>query len=143
MKIRESKQVDISQSDLQEYSPRALNLSFTKMVDDAKFGLPSGNDKVLNDKKTVQKIVKTLMVIREKTAEELIQTKKSQQFGGCEKCRIDEWSWKSSSVKNFLSDISQKSCVWVLRAGDSRLFASINKNSLYIHCIEYKLGDCV
>lgn len=140
MKLRETKQKQTQASSLKESKPRPLDISFTKIINDNNFGLlPSSHD-YINDKNKIQKIVKTLMFIREKRPHELIQTQKQQQIGGCEKCEVQNWKWKEVKIKNFLEQTAQ-SQVFIVRAGDSRIFGSITNNCFFIHCIEYNLQD--
>ena len=140
MKLQETKQKSARLSNVKESSTALLDVSFTRIISDLKFGLLSSSSQVLNDKVKVQKIIKALMFIREKTPRELIQTPKEQQIGGCEKCQIDNWQWQSLALKNHLQSAAQ-SQVFIVRAGDSRIFGSIYNNCFYIHAIEYTLGD--
>lgn len=139
MKLQETKQKHTLPSNLKESEPKPLDLSFTEIIEGCDFGLlPSSHD-YINDKAKVQKIVKTLMFIREKKPHELIQAHKQQQIGGCEKCEISKWQWKEYKVKNFLEQIKRQ--IFIIRAGDSRIFGSITNNCFYIHAIEYNLQD--
>ncbi|WP_035144017.1 hypothetical protein [Campylobacter concisus] len=139
MKLKETKQKHALSSTLKESEPKSLDVSFTKIIKDCNFGLLPSSHNHINDKAKVQKIVKTLMLIREKKPHELIQIPKQQQIGGCEKCEISNWQWKERKVKNFLEQV--KSQIFIIRAGDSRIFGSITNNCFYIHAIEYNLQD--
>ena len=139
MKLKETKQKHALSSTLKESEPKSLDVSFTKIIKDCNFGLLPSSNNHINDKAKVQKIVKTLMLIREKKPHELIQIPKQQQIGGCEKCEISNWQWKERKVKNFLEQV--KSQIFIIRAGDSRIFGSITNNCFYIHAIEYNLQD--
>ena len=139
MKLKETKQKHTLSSNLKESEPKSLDISFAKIIKGCDFGLlPSSHDHI-NDKAKVQKIVKALMLIREKKPHELIQIPKQQQIGGCEKCEISSWRWKERKVKNFLEQV--KSQIFIIRAGNSRIFGSITNNCFYIHAIEYNLQD--
>lgn len=139
MKLKETQQKRFSRN-IKESAPALLDISFTRIIADPQFGLLPSSSQALNDKIKVQKIVKTLMFIREKKPHELIQTTKQQPIGGCEKCVIDDWQWKNLELKNHLQSAAQ-SQVFIIRAGDSRIFGSIYNNCFYIHAIEYTLGD--
>lgn len=139
MNIKETSQKSAPNSKLKENMFTRLDISFTKIISDSKFGLPPSTDQTINDKIKVQKIVKTLMFIREKNPQELLQTKKTQQIGGCEKCDLDKWQWNEQKVKNYLKDTQRQ--IFILRAGDSRIFGSIYNNCFYIYAIEYNLND--
>lgn len=110
---------------IKETKPKLLDISFAKIIDDYNFGLPKSSSPNINDKDKVQKIIKTL-------THELIQTQKTQQIGGCEKCVIDKWQWQSKKVKNFLLATTQNQIF---------IIGSFNQNCFYIHAIEYNLGD--
>lgn len=138
--IKETSDKQLHSSIIKESQPRSLDISFTKIMPDDKFGLLSSSSATLNDKKKIQKIIKTLILIREKKPHELIQAPKQNEIGGCEKCNIDRWQWQDGKVKSFLSKITQNQ-IFIIRAGDSRIFGSIDNNCFYIHAIEYKLGD--
>ena len=138
MRIKETTNKNYN-TNLKENNPKNLDISFTKIINDYQFGLPTSSSDILNDKLKVPKIVKTLMYIREKKPHELIQTDKTNSIGGCEKCDIDKWQWKNNKVKHFLAEL--KSPIFIIRAGDSRIFGTIYDNCFYIHAIEYKLGD--
>ena len=138
MRIKETTNKNYN-TNLKENNPKNLDISFTKIINDCQFGLPTSSSDILNDKLKVPKIVKTLMYIREKKLHELIQTDKTNSIGGCEKCDIDKWQWKNNKVKHFLAEL--KSPIFIVRAGDSRIFGTIYDNCFYIHAIEYKLGD--
>lgn len=140
MKIKETKQKQTQLLNIKENEVKTLDISFTKIIQDDSFGLPSSSSDNINDKNKVQKIVKTLMLIREKKPHELVQTPKKQQLGGCEKCEIEKWQWKKDTIKNHLKTIT-KSQIFIIRAGESRIFGSIYNNCFYIHAIEYNLGD--
>lgn len=140
MKLREVKRKHPQTSNLRESEPRPLDISFTKIIKDNNFGLLSSSHEHINDKNKIQKIVKTLMFIREKKPYELIHTPKQQQIGGCEKCEVQKWKWKEVKIKNFLEQTAQ-SQIFIVRAGDSRIFGSITDNCFFIHCIEYNLQD--
>ncbi len=139
MKLKEAQQKRFSRN-IKESTPALLDISFTRIIADPQFGLLPSSSQALNDKIKVQKIVKTLMFIREKKPHELIQTPKQQQIGGCEKCVIDDWRWENLELKNHLQSAAQ-SQVFIIRAGDSRIFGSIYNNCFYIHAIEYAPGD--
>ena len=139
MKLKETANKEYHNTNLKESNPEILDISFTKIIDDCKFGLPTSSSYILNDKLKIQKIVKTLMHIREKKPRELILTEKTQSIGGCEKCDIDKWRWSNDKVKHFLAKFT--SPVFIIRAGDSRIFGTIDNNCFYIHAIEYNLGD--
>ncbi|WP_033916604.1 hypothetical protein [Campylobacter sputorum] len=140
MKLKETSGKYPKNSFLKENYPEPLYISFTRIIKDLDFGLPSSHHSNINDKDKIQKIVKTLMFIREQKPHELIQTPKQQQIGGCEKCEICKWQWREQKVKNHLLKNAQ-SQVFIIRAGDSRIFGSILNNCFYIHAIEYTLGD--
>ncbi|WP_169999994.1 hypothetical protein [Campylobacter sp. RM9328] len=140
MKLKETTHKQTPFLNLRESKPEKLDISFTKIIDDLNFGLPASSSNNINDKTKVQKLVKTLMHIREQKPHELIQTPKQQQIGGCEKCDIKKWQFKELKIKNFLEQTAQ-SQIFIVRAGDSRIFGSINNNCFFIHCIEYTLGD--
>ncbi|MGP1527632.1 MAG: hypothetical protein ACTTIV_02110 [Campylobacter sp.] len=138
MKLKETTQKR-TLSSIKESVLKPLDVSFTKIIKDCNFGLlPSSHDHI-NNKTKIQKIVKTIMFIREKKPHELIQTPKEQQIGGCEKCEISKWQWKEHKVKNFLEQFSSQ--IFIIRAGESRIFGSITNNCFYIHAIEYNLKD--
>lgn len=139
MKLTETDNKDCY-ANLKESNPETLDISFKNITNNYKFGLPTSSSDILNDKLKVQKIVKTLMYIREKKPHELIQTKKEQSIGGCEKCNIDKWKWSNDTIKNFFTERKIKEA-FIVRAGDSRIFGTIDNNCFYIHAIEYKLGD--
>ncbi|MBR2147939.1 MAG: hypothetical protein IJ965_00605 [Campylobacter sp.] len=140
MKLKETANKEYRNTNLKESNPKSLDISFTKIIDDYKFGLPTSSSDNINDKSKVQKIVKTLMYIREKQPHELIQTNKAQSIGGCEKCNIDKWKWSNDTIKHFFT--KQDSQIFIIRAGsDSRIFGTIVNNCFYIHAIEYNLGD--
>lgn len=140
MKLKETANKEYRNTNLKESNPKSLDISFTKIIDDYKFGLPASSSDNINDKSKVQKIVKTLMYIREKKPHELIQQSKAQSIGGCEKCNIDKWKWSNDTIKNFFIERKIKEA-FIVRAGDSRIFGTIVNNCFYIHAIEYKLGD--
>ncbi|CUU81837.1 Uncharacterised protein [Campylobacter hyointestinalis subsp. hyointestinalis] len=139
MKLKETANKEYHNTNLKESNPKSLDISFKNIIDDCEFGLPTSSSDNINDKSKVQKIVKTLMYIREKKPHELIQTNKTQSIGGCEKCDIDKWQWSNDKIKHFLAKFTSQ--VFIIRAGDSRIFGTIDKNCFYIHAIEYKLGD--
>ena len=139
MKLKETTNKNYN-TNLKENNPKNLDISFTKIIDDYKFGLPTSSSDNISDKSKVQKIVRTLMYIREKKPHELIQQSKTQSIGGCEKCDIDKWRWSNDRVKNFFTERKIKK-VFIVRAGDSRIFGTIVNNCFYIHAIEYNLGD--
>lgn len=66
MKLKETANKEYRNTNLKESNPKSLDISFTKIIDDYKFGLPTSSSDNINDKSKVQKIVKTLMYIREK-----------------------------------------------------------------------------
>ena len=138
MKLKETDNKDFY-TNFKESNPKTLDISFKNIIDDCKFGLPTSSSDNINDKAKVQKIVKTLMYIREKKPHELIHTKKEQSIGGCEKCDIDKWKWSNDNIKHFFT--KQDSQIFIIRAGDSRIFGTIYNNCFYIHAIEYQLGD--
>lgn len=65
MRIKETTNKNYN-TNLKENNPKNLDISFTKIIDDYKFGLPTSSSDNINDKSKVQKIVKTLMYIRER-----------------------------------------------------------------------------
>lgn len=138
MKLKETTNKNYN-TNLKENNPKNLDISFTKIIDDYKFGLPTSSSDNISDKSKVQKIVRTLMYIREKKPHELIQQSKTQSIGGCEKCDIDKWRWSNDKIKHFLAEFT--SPLFIIRAGDSRIFGTIDNNCFYIHAIEYNLGD--
>lgn len=139
MRIKETTNKNYN-TNLKESNPKNLDISFTKIIDDCKFGLPTSSSDIFKDNLKIQKIVRTLMYIRENKPYELIQTKKEQSIGGCEKCNIDKWKWSNDTIKNFFTERKIKEA-FIVRAGDSRIFGTIDNNCFYIHAIEYKLGD--
>lgn len=139
MKLKETANKDCYNTNLKESNPKNLDISFTRIIDDCKFGLPTSSSYILNDTSKVQKIVRTLMYIRENKPHELIQQGKTQSIGGCEKCDIDKWKWSNDKIKHFLAKFT--SPVFIVRAGKSRIFGTIDNNCFYIHAIEYQLGD--
>lgn len=139
MKLKETANKEYHNTNLKESNPKSLDISFKNIIDDCEFGLPTSSSDNINDKSKVQKIVKTLMYIREKKPHELIQTNKTQSIGGCEKCDIDKWQWSNDKIKHFFTKLTKE--VFIIRAGDSRIFGTIVNNCFYIHAIEYKLGD--
>lgn len=124
---------------VQEYENKTLDLSFSLMINDKNIGLPHSTHNAINDKNKIQKIVKVLMLVREQTPEKLIRTPKASQIGGCEMCHIDKWNWCNNGAKNFLKQLGRN--IFIIRAGDSRIFGSFYKNLFCVHCIEYNLGD--
>ena len=138
MKLKETTNKNYN-TNLKENNPKNLDISFTKIIDDYKFGLPSSSYILNLDTSKVQKIVRTLMYIREKKPHELIQQGKTHSIGGCEKCDIDKWRWSNDTIKHFLAEFT--SPLFIIRAGDSRIFGTIVNNCFYIHAIEYNLGD--
>lgn len=139
MTIRETTS-KTSLSSIKDAKPSVLKVSFSKIIDDADFGLPAPSDEKVNNAKKIQKIIKTLLTIRSKTQNELIQTSKSSRVGGCEPCDIEKWSWEKQKIKNYLKNTS-KNTVYIVMAGDSRIFGSIEHDIFFVHCIEYNIGD--
>lgn len=138
MKLKETANKNYN-TNLKENNPKNLDISFTRIIDDCKFGLPTSSSDIFKENLKVQKIVRTLMYIREKKPHELIHTNKTHSMGGCEKCDIDKWKWSNDKIKHFLAKFT--SPVFIVRAGDSRIFGTIDNNCFYIHAIEYNLGD--
>lgn len=139
MRIKETTNKNYN-TNLKENNPKNLDISFTKIIDDCKFGLPTSSSDIFKDNLKIQKIVRTLMYIRENKPYELIQTNKTQSIGGCEKCNIDKWKWSNDKIKHFFT--KQDSQIFIIRAGsNSRIFGTIDNNCFYIHAIEYNLGD--
>lgn len=113
MKLKETTQKR-TLSSIKESVLKPLDVSFTKIIKDCDFGLlPSSHDHI-NNKTKIQKIVKTIMFIREKKPHELIQTPKEQQIGevfGSTKQNVSyhisnilsEGELEHSSVKEFLT----------------------------------------
>lgn len=127
-------------SSIKVTKPSFLKVSFSKIIDDNNFGLPMPSDEKVNNAKKIQKIIKTLLTIRSKTGAELVTTNKSNNIGGCERCDIQKWSWQNQKIKNYLKKIS-KNTIYIIRAGESRIFGSIEHDVFFVYCIEYKLGD--
>ncbi|OCR88047.1 hypothetical protein CFT13S00388_02445 [Campylobacter fetus subsp. testudinum] len=125
---------------IEEPQNKKLGISFIKIIDNLECGIPHTRHDIFSDKTKLSKILRTIIGIKEKTLQELIETPKASE-GGSEKLNIDKLSWKDISVKNYLEKCGRDNKYFILRAGESRIIGYIQNNLFYIVCIEYNLNS--
>ncbi|TWO18732.1 hypothetical protein [Campylobacter hyointestinalis] len=124
---------------IKESTDSKLNISFIKTIDDKDFGIPNTTHDIFQDKIKLTKILKTILSIKEKTVDSLINSRKNSE-AGTEKINIDKFNWCNHKIKNYLLECGTSKKYFVVRAGDSRILGYIENNIFYLICIEYTLN---